>query len=61
MFHDRTKHIKVKHHFIREKVTQGLIDIEKILCEETPADRGTKIVSLNKVQYCLKLLSIEEG
>ena len=35
-----------KVHFIREKITQGEIKIEKVPTEENPADVGTKIVTL---------------
>ena len=58
MFHDRTKHIEVRYHFIREKVTHGLINIEKVPSAENPADMGTKVVTLSKFQHCLELLGI---
>ncbi|KAM6553280.1 hypothetical protein CsatB_014042 [Cannabis sativa] len=61
MFHDRLKHIEIKYHFIRDKVTQGEIDIEKVPTEDNPADMGTKIVTLNKFTHCMNLLRIESG
>ncbi|KAM6579722.1 hypothetical protein CsatA_008998 [Cannabis sativa] len=61
MFHDRTKHIEIKYHFIRDKVTQGEIDIEKVPTEDNPADMGTKIVTLNKFIHCMNLLRIDKG
>ena len=60
MFHDRTKHVEVRYHFIREKVTQGAMKVEKVPIEENPADFGTKVVTLNKFNHCLSLLGIED-
>ena len=48
----------MKYHFIREKVTQGLIKVEKVPTEENPADVGTKILTLSKFRHCLVLLGI---
>ena len=61
VFHDRTKHIEVRYHFIREKVTQGQINIDKVPSEENPADMGTKVLTLSKFQHCVKILSMEKG
>ena len=61
VFHDRTKHVEVKYHFIREKITQGIINIEKVSTEDNPADFGTKIVTLSKFKLCLDLLGIDKG
>ncbi|KAL0405967.1 UNVERIFIED_CONTAM: Retrovirus-related Pol polyprotein from transposon TNT 1-94 [Sesamum latifolium] len=40
VFHDRTKHIDVRYHFIRDIVSKGFINLEKIKSEENPADMG---------------------
>ncbi|XP_060965581.1 secreted RxLR effector protein 161-like [Cannabis sativa] len=61
MFHDRTKHIEIKYHFIRDKVTQGEVKIEKVPTEDNPTDMGTKIVTLNKFTHCMNLLRIDLG
>ena len=45
MFHNRTKHVDIKYHFIRDKVSQGVIKIEKVPTEENPKDFGTKMVT----------------
>ncbi|KAL2248429.1 UNVERIFIED_CONTAM: Retrovirus-related Pol polyprotein from transposon TNT 1-94 [Sesamum indicum] len=42
VFHDRTKHIDVRFHFIRDIVGKDVIKLEKIKTEENPADMGTK-------------------
>src|SRR5690606_19239299 len=58
VFHERTKHVDVRYHFIREKITDGIIIIEKISTEDNPADVGTKVVTLSKFKLCLDLLKI---
>ncbi|KAK4395154.1 Retrovirus-related Pol polyprotein from transposon TNT 1-94 [Sesamum angolense] len=38
VFHDRTKHIDVKYHFIRDIVGKEIINLEKINSDNNPAD-----------------------
>ncbi|KAK4402107.1 Retrovirus-related Pol polyprotein from transposon TNT 1-94 [Sesamum angolense] len=38
VFHDRTKHIDVRYHFIRDIVGKEIINLEKINSENNPAD-----------------------
>ena len=59
-FHERTKHIDVRYHFIREKVIEGKILVDKISIEDNPADAGTKVLTLSKFKLCLDLLGIRK-
>ncbi|KAM3416558.1 hypothetical protein BST61_g8148 [Cercospora zeina] len=43
-FHGRTKHINIRHHFIRECVERGEIKPEWISGKENPADLFTKVL-----------------
>ena len=43
--HNRTKHIDIRFHFVREKYAGGLIDIRYIPREENVADLMTKAAS----------------
>jgi transposase InsO family protein len=43
-FHKRTKHIRVRHFFVRETVQEGLVDIQKTSSAEQLADLLTKAV-----------------
>ena len=61
VFHKRTKHVDVRDHFIREKVTYGVIKVDKVSSENNPADMGTKVLTLGKFKHCLELLRIGEG
>jgi len=58
VYHEKTKHIYVRHHFIREKVEEGTIKLEKINTEDNPSDMATKVINASKFQKCLDLLSI---
>ena len=48
--HSRTKHIEIKHHFIRDHALKGDICIEHVDTLNQLADIFTK--PLNKVQFC---------
>ncbi|OAQ61354.1 retrovirus-related pol polyprotein [Purpureocillium lilacinum] len=41
-FHSRSKHIDVKHHFIREKVDEGIINTQRVDTKDNLADAFTK-------------------
>lgn len=58
IFHDRTKHIEVKYHFVREKVMNHVVNLQKVKTEENAADFGTKVVTVSKFRHCLNLLNI---
>ncbi|KAL5538348.1 hypothetical protein UlMin_042297 [Ulmus minor] len=60
VFHERRKHVDVRYHFIREKVTEGKILVEKISTEDNPADAGTKVPPLSKFKLCFDLLRVGE-
>ena len=40
--HSRTKHIEIRHHFLRDNVQKGNISIEKVSSEDNIADILTK-------------------
>ena len=46
--HQRTKHIDIRHHFIREKVASGEIDLRHIPTAEMVADIMTKGLAATK-------------
>ncbi|KAK0603791.1 hypothetical protein LWI29_008696 [Acer saccharum] len=58
VFHERTKHIEVKYHFIRDQISDGVVEVDKISTEDNPADMGTKVVPYSKLKHCLNLLKI---
>jgi hypothetical protein len=58
IFHERTKHIDVKYHYVRDIVAQGKLKVCKISTHDNPADMMTKPVHVFKFELCLSLVSI---
>lgn len=56
-FHRRTKHISIKHFFIREKVTEGRLGVQQIPTGHQVADMMTKPLPKTR----LKILSVKMG
>lgn len=54
-FHNRTKHIDIKHHFVRDQIEKGYIEILKVHTSLNAADMLTKFVPKKKFEFCLKL------
>ena len=55
MFHERSKHIDVRRHFIRDEIQQGSIDVVKVPTEENASDMLTKALPVSKFKHCLDL------
>ncbi|GJT04208.1 hypothetical protein Tco_0838670 [Tanacetum coccineum] len=49
--HSRTKHIEIRHHFIRDNVQKGNISIEKVLSEYNIAEILTKPLKRELFNY----------
>ncbi|XP_073039066.1 secreted RxLR effector protein 161-like [Primulina eburnea] len=60
VFHERTKHIDVRLHFVREIITRDLVSIKKINTKINPADMLTKVIPVNKLKDALGLLNMRE-
>ena len=56
--HERTKHIDVKLHFIRNEVSKGVIKMVKVHTYDNPADILTKVVPTAKFKACLNMASV---
>ncbi|GJT44281.1 retrotransposon protein, putative, ty1-copia subclass [Tanacetum coccineum] len=61
VFHERTKHINVRYHFIREVLEAKTVKILKVGTEYNAADALTKVVPGLKLQHCLELLNVGVG
>lgn len=58
-FHSRSKHIDVKHHFIREKVDEGVVNTQRVNTKDNLADVFTKALprpTHEDLVNCLNLL-----
>ena len=58
MFHERSKHIDVRLHFIRDEVENGRVKFVKIDTAHNPADMLTKPLSKEKFEYCCRLVNL---
>ena len=56
VFHARTKHFDMRHHFIRDVVAKGELSVGYIAGDENPADIFTKSLDRNKHAVALGLL-----
>ncbi|KPJ07592.1 Copia protein [Papilio machaon] len=56
--HPRTKHIDVRHHFIRDKVAAGAIDVQYIQSDMMVADALTKATPYPKLIYCASKMGL---
>jgi len=55
-FHQRTKHIDVKHHFIRKHIEKGTINLWYIASSEMAADGLTKpLLAVNHAKFIKQL------
>ena len=62
--HSRTKHIDLRHHFIREAVDEGKINVEYIPTAKNVADVFTKALARPKFEVFVEMLGlggIKEG
>ena len=56
--HDRTKHVEVDRHFIKEKLEAKIIEIPHVRSEDQLADVLTKAVSIQAFNKCLNKLGM---
>lgn len=57
-YHDRTKHMDSKYHFIRDKVHEGSVNLIKVHTTLNAADFLTKCLPGPTFQRCLELAKI---
>jgi hypothetical protein len=60
MFHERTKHIDIKYHFVRDVIEEGKLKVCKISTHDNPADMMTKPVPVAKFELCSSLFGLIE-
>jgi hypothetical protein len=60
VLHAHTKHIEVDYHFVRERVTRGLLDIEHISTRDQVADEFTKPLAARQLELFKSNLNLEK-
>jgi len=58
MFHERTKHIDIRYHFVCDVISEGNVLVKKISTEANLADMLTKPLPIAKFKFCSKTISI---
>ena len=58
MFHDKSKHIKIKYHYIRDMVQRGEVKLQYVATEEHIADVLTKPLARLKFEYFREKLGV---
>lgn len=52
IFHERSKHIDVRMHFIRDIVASGKVAEPKVASEDNATHALTKVLSRDKSEHC---------
>lgn len=60
-FQDRTKHIDVRFHFVREVVQEGGVCLSKIHTTHNPAHMMTKALPTQRLEYLSELIKLDFG
>ena len=58
MFHEMTKHINVRYHFVTQIIDSGDIVVSKAGTQDNPADMMTKSLPTTKFVHCLNLVGL---
>ena len=60
VLHDRTKHVEIDKHFIKEKIDNGLVHMEHIPTGEQVADVFTKGLHTKQFDFLVCKLAMED-
>ncbi|WJX45133.1 hypothetical protein P8452_32036 [Trifolium repens] len=60
VYHERTKHIDIRLHFVRDMIETKEIIVEKVASEENLADMFTKSLPRSRFKHCLDLINFVE-
>ncbi|KAH9648839.1 CCHC-type domain-containing protein [Citrus sinensis] len=58
-YHERTKHIDVKLHFVRDEIANGVVNVVKVPTQTNPANILTKAVPAVKFRNSLNLIGVD--
>ncbi|GJV31010.1 hypothetical protein Tco_1391410, partial [Tanacetum coccineum] len=57
--HSRSKHIDIKHHFIKEQVENGVVELYFIRIENQLADIFSKPLARERLEFLIKKLEMQ--
>ena len=58
VFHDKSKHINIKYHYIRDMVQKGAVNLQYVATEEQIADVLMKPLARVKFEYFRERLGV---
>ena len=58
VFHDNSKHIQIKYHYIKDMVQRGVVKLQYVAIDEQIADAWTKPLSRVKFEYFREKLGV---
>ena len=58
MFHERTRHIDIRYHFVRDVISKGNVLVKKISTEANPVNMLTKPLLIAKFKFCSRTILI---
>ena len=58
VFHDKSKHIEIKYHYIRDMVQRRVVKLEYVVTNELIADVLTKPLAILKFEYFREKLGV---
>ena len=58
VFHDRSKHIEIKYHYMRDMVQRGEVKLQYVAMDEQIADVLTKPLSRVNFEYFIERLGV---
>jgi hypothetical protein len=61
VFHDRSKHIEMRYHYVRDMVQKNILSIQYVSTSEQTVDILTKPLSLTKFVYFRDKLGVAEN
>ena len=58
VFHDKSKHIEVKYHYIRDMVHRGVVKLQYVVMDKQIVDVLTKTLARVKFEYFREKLGV---
>ena len=59
VYHDSTKHIHVRYHFIHKLLKDSALSLKKIHTSQNPSDMLTKVVVVEKLKNCFAFVGLQ--
>jgi hypothetical protein len=61
LFHDKSKHIEMRYHYVRDMVQKNILSVQYVSTAEQTVDILTKLLSLTKFVYFRDKLGVAEN